>query len=226
MLYQRELPKDACQPSCNPTTSCIQGPPGPQGPVGPQGPAGPQGATGVQGPAGPQGEQGPQGPQGPQGEQGPQGPAGTIPPVYANLFSTNAQTLNSTANYGSAAIPLTLNSTSSSADFTQSTDQTSLNVLQPGVYAVNYGVIVETGANPADNTCVVVTLNNASIINSFTIPQNQDAVSKTFVISLPSNSTLRLGLAAVNAQAFTLQALTHGNAYMTVYRIADSAPAT
>ena len=140
---------------------------------------------------------------------------------YANLISTTAQTLNSTGNYGSAPITMTLSSVSSASDFTLAANQKSLNVLKSGVYAIGYGMIVYDGANPSSNTSMILSLNNSGILDSFTIPQNQEDASKFFVSPIPAGSTLQLGLAASSAATFKLQALTRGNAYLCIFRIAD-----
>ena len=194
----------------------------PQGPPGPQGPEGPQGDEGLQGPEGPQGAVGPQGPEGPvgpQGPAGPQGPSGALTPVYANLRSNTAQTLASTDAYGPAMVALQLSDSSSAADFSLSGDGMTLTINQPGIYLVEYGVIVESGATSTNSRMAL--LSNGAVIDTYALVQDNAQASKSVVAAFTAGSTLQLTLSAESANTFTLAALDNGNAYLTVTRITE-----
>ena len=140
-----------------------QGPVGPQGPVGQTGPAGepgatgaagPVGATGAQGPVGPQGPQGPIGPQGPAGPQGPEGPAGTVL-AFADFYALMPPD-NADAVAAGTAVAFPRDGVNSANNITRLSD-TEFNLLDPGIYLVQFQIPV-TGSAQA-----VLTLNGAEL---------------------------------------------------------------
>jgi Collagen triple helix repeat (20 copies) len=142
------------------------GAPGPQGQIGPQGPQGsegrpgcigPQGPTGPQGNSGERGDEGPQGvpgkdgrqgspgPQGPQGARGDTGPRG-LPcccegiSIFANLFSSKDQTIQSFGNSGSEVTFEHFNATSALIDLSLVNSTGEITINQNGIYLVTYTV--------------------------------------------------------------------------------------
>ena len=203
----------------------LQGEPGPAGPLGPQGERGPQGPQGVQGEPGPQGiqgEQGPEGPQGIQGERGPAGPSGALPPVYANLLSTSAQTLTVPAAFGAAPVRLYLTGVSGADAFTVSADGTTITIRLPGLYLFDYGIIPATGADATAGTAVGLAVNGTGFFDAFSVVQNGVQAGKTVAFMLSAGSTVQLACTADCAHTLTLPSETFGNAYLTICRIGAS----
>lgn len=142
------------------------GAPGPQGQIGPQGqqgmegrqgcmgiqgPVGPQGSRGERGDEGPQGEPGKNGREGPPGPQGPQGPKGDTGPrgpmcccdgitIFANLFSSREQLIQSFGNPGSHVTFEHFNTASPLVNISSVNTTGDITINQNGIYAITYSV--------------------------------------------------------------------------------------
>jgi hypothetical protein len=109
---------------------------------GPQGPAGPQGAPGVAGPAGPQGPQGvqgPAGPEGPRGPAGPQSPGGPSSPTAVPIIWSGGCSLYGDIVGYSNRYCLNLTEFDTAGEYL-SASGTSMTMLKPGYYRVNFRV--------------------------------------------------------------------------------------
>ncbi len=154
--------------------------PGPQGPIGPMGATGPQGIMGPQGPQGIQGVTGATGPQGIQGEPGTQG--------IAN--ARYVESADGTVEAG-AKIPFTLTIATSGSDITY--EGSTVTVPTAGVYLVTYGA---TGTSSGTTFGVNLFMNGAEVANTkisaVTTAGNLACVSKTILLTIPSNATIQL----------------------------------
>ena len=117
----------------------VAGADGAQGPKGDAGVAGAAGAAGAQGPQGPAGPEGPVGPQGLQGAQGAQGPAGSsTSDVMPIIWSGGCLSFGDAPGWNTYCFD--------GLDFNTANEhltigQTSITVLKPGFYRLNFFTI-------------------------------------------------------------------------------------
>lgn len=139
------------------------------GPIGPQGDDGPTGAQGIQGLIGPTGltgdtgTNGPTGITGPQGPQGPQGTPGLRVEAFADIYSTESQTIAS-----GGRIEFNSPTIFGVIQHIQGSDIINLNSV--GLYKVDFGVTPQdvdqlwgieiNGVTTAENTFVNIGVNS------------------------------------------------------------------
>lgn len=170
----------------------VIGIPGPQGPIGPMGPTGPQGIMGPQGPQGVQGATGATGPTGPQGATGATGPQGIQgePGAQGIANARYVESADGTVDAG-AKIPFTVTVATNGTDITY--EGSTVTVPTAGVYMVTFGA---TGTSAGTTFGVNLFMNGAEIANTkifaVTTAGNLACVSKTILLTIPSNATIQL----------------------------------
>ncbi len=175
---------------------------GPMGPMGLQGPQGIQGVPGSQGITGQTGAQGPQGLQGPKGDPGKDCDCSGMS-VFANLYASKAQTVNSNGSLNDSVLFDQKNAVSNASDFdfTLSNISGEIKFLKHGYYHISWDLqarITPPVPSPVPSWSFGFWLNgvlvNGSIFSGFTQAPGDDTshANATVIIEVKAGDVLKL----------------------------------
>lgn len=156
------------------------------------------------------GPTGPAGPRGETGATGPQGENGTaVASSYGSFFTTASQSVNNE--------PFILQNTLTSSGITLDTSTGVVTLPNVGVYKVDYGVYVASGAVSSDS--VVLQLNGTNVTGTARGLANDSMIDASAIIATATeNSTLNIQIVSTSEVTFLDD---DGiNAYLVIVQIA------